>query len=95
MNTTKGKSGDDEAYWAWVRHVEEQWGPGEWAAMRGRLEGLTLAELREVAARVGLKFAIGNDRITDREEFLLALDEAEKDELGAALEAALEKRAAP
>lgn len=49
--------------------------------MRRKLEQLSLAELCELTTRVGIKFTIGNDKITDPDEFVLVLDEADRPSL--------------
>lgn len=46
-----------------------------------KFENLSLAELRQMATEVGIKFMIGNDNITDKEKFLNVLDEAVPEEL--------------
>lgn len=64
-----------------------QWTPEEWEKMREKLELLSLEEIRELTARVGIEFTGGNESIRDRkeatakEQFILVLDEADKDEL--------------
>jgi hypothetical protein len=59
----------------------EQWNESEWEVMRNRLQVLSLAQLRDLATRLGIRFAGGNDQVRSREEFILVLDEAERGEL--------------
>lgn len=49
--------------------------------MREKLDRLSLEELRELSGKVGIRFTIGNDNILDKDEFILVLDEADKNEL--------------
>lgn len=65
----------------WVKKIQEQWGEGEWDMIRSQLEKLSLEELCAITTSVGIKFTIGNENIKNKEEFLLVLDEAEKEEL--------------
>jgi len=46
-----------------------------------KFEELTLEELRTVATEVGINFLIGNENVTDKQEFLMTLDEAYPEEL--------------
>jgi hypothetical protein len=63
------------------------WTPAEWARMREKLEKLSPDQLRLLATNVGIKFAGGNESVADRdglsakEQFILVLDEAGKEEL--------------
>ena len=76
----------------WVKKIEEQWRPGEWEKMRDKLEALTLKELRELTDKVGIEFAGGNEQITNKEEFILVLDEADKKELFREYDKIIKKR---
>jgi len=58
-----------------------QWAKEEWTAMRRRLEKLSLAELCEIVTRLGITFTVGNENITDPDEFVLVLDEADRPRL--------------
>jgi len=40
-----------------------------------------LKQLRDLATKVGIKFSVGNEKIRNKEEFVLVLDEADKNEL--------------
>ena len=82
----------DKEYEEWVKKVEEQWKDDEWEAMREKLKGLSLEELREIASATGIKFSIGNEKIMDREEFILVLDEADKNDLMDAYKKIIQKR---
>ena len=46
-----------------------------------KFETLTLEELRTIATEVGIQFSIGNELITDKEQFLFALDESSPEAL--------------
>lgn len=63
------------------------WKSEEWDKMREKLDKLSLEELRNLATQVGIEFEGGNENIADtknltaKEQFLLVLDEADKEEL--------------
>lgn len=61
--------------------AESQWTKKEWEQVREKLEQLSLKELRDLTTKVGIRFTIGNDKITDSDEFVLVLDEADRKEL--------------
>lgn len=61
--------------------VKRQWPKEEWFKMMDKLEILSLEELRDLTTKVGINFTIGNENIENKQEFILVLDEAEKDEL--------------
>ena len=42
-----------------------------------KFENLTLDELKKITTDVGIHFTIGNDNISDKQEFLSVLDEAD------------------
>lgn len=69
------------------RRRERQWAPGEWNDVRERLESLTIVQLRKVTKEVGIEFEGGTDRITDKEELVRVLDEADKEDLSKSYEA--------
>ena len=71
----------EKEYEKWVKKIQRQWKPEEWNEMRAKLEDLSLEELRDLTTKVGIKFTIGNQNITDKEEFILVLDEAGRKEL--------------
>jgi Fe-S cluster assembly ATPase SufC len=77
----------EDEYKRWVEEIKAQWEPGEWDEFRKKLEELSLEDLRELTTKVGIKFAGGNENIIDtknltaKEQFILVLDEADKDEL--------------
>lgn len=71
----------DREYWQALAEREAQWEPGEWEELEKKLRMLSLEQLKTLTDRVGINFTIGNDKITDKEEFILVLDEADKDEL--------------
>ncbi|MDT7540608.1 MAG: hypothetical protein QOE33_512 [Acidobacteriota bacterium] len=47
----------------------------------GKFEKLSIEQLRTIATEVGINFLMGNENITDKEDILLALDEADLKEL--------------
>jgi hypothetical protein len=49
--------------------------------MAGKLRQLSLEELCQLTTTVGIEFSIGNNLITDKEEFIGVLDEADQGEL--------------
>jgi arginyl-tRNA synthetase len=66
----------------WVRKTEEQWlDKKEWFKMYDKLMELSLEQLRDLTTKLGITFTGGNDKIKNKEEFVLVLDEADKDEL--------------
>lgn len=72
--------------------IRKMWSEEEWEEMRKKLELLSLEELRELTTRVGIQFTIGNENIQDKQEFILVLDEADKDELIKIYEDIISKR---
>lgn len=66
-----------------------QWSFIEWEKMRERLEKLSLDQLRLLATRTGIEFEGGNETVKDREQisakeqFLMVLDEADREKLQA------------
>lgn len=57
------------------------WTKEEWEEMYSKLERLSLAQLRDLTTRVGIKFTVGNENITNPQDFILVLDEVDKEEL--------------
>jgi hypothetical protein len=61
------------------------WTKKEWKDMRGKLEKLSIEDIRLLAEKVGVKFNGGNVSISDnrhvsaKEQFILVLDEVPKD----------------
>lgn len=72
--------------------IRKMWSEEEWEEMRKKLELLSLEELRELTTRVGIQFTIGNENIQNKQEFILVLDEADKDELIKIYEDIISKR---
>lgn len=72
---------DYKTYQVWLEKVTTQWKDDEWEKFREKLDKLSLSEVRSLANKTGMKFAVGNIKITDKEEFIWILDEADKDEL--------------
>ena len=78
----KARSKSEKEYQKWVNRVEKQWADKEeWLKMRNKLMKLSLKQLRDLATKVGIKFSVGNEKIRNKEEFVLVLDEADKNEL--------------
>lgn len=65
----------------WLNKITSQWKEGEWEKFKTELYKLSLLEVRFLANITGMKFVGGNSKITDKEEFILILDEADKGEL--------------
>jgi len=72
--------------------IASQWDPQEWGLMTERLKRLTLEELRQLTTDVGIEFSDGNETITDKEDFILVLDEADKNALQEAYQKILGNR---
>ncbi len=66
--------------------------PTEWDHMAGKLDMLSLDELRKLTTQVGIEFSDGNANIIDKQEFISVLDEADQNELKAVYEAIVENR---
>lgn len=71
--------------------TESQWMNEEWERMKEKLNILSLDELRALATKTGIVFTEGGENIQDKEEIILTLDEADKDELEKEYEKILEK----
>lgn len=69
--------------------LESKWKPEEWEKFRAKLETLSLDQLRNLATRVGMKFSGGNENVSDRkqmtarEQFIMVLDEVDREKLQA------------
>ncbi len=62
--------------------VKSQWpDKKEWFAMYDKLMMLSLEELRDLTTKLGIIFTGGNDQIKNKRDFVLVLDEADKNEL--------------
>jgi hypothetical protein len=46
-----------------------------------KYEKLSIEQLRTIATEVGINFLMGNENVIDKEDILLALDEADPKEL--------------
>ncbi len=74
------------------------WTTAEWDEMRGKLEALSLDELRLLATRVGIHFSGGNESVRDsrtmtaKAEFLNVLDESDPAELNQEYERMIRSR---
>ncbi|MEW5805265.1 MAG: hypothetical protein AB1721_00845 [Patescibacteria group bacterium] len=73
MNKLPQKFDSDHPYNDW------QW--GEWIKFTRKLQQLSLEELCQLATKLGIRFSIGNERITDKDDFINVLNEADKSEL--------------
>lgn len=71
----------DEDHRNWVKSIQQQWGEGEWETVESELEKLSTEQLRAITTNVGIVFTGGNERINDRQEFIMVLDEAKKEDL--------------
>jgi len=66
----------------WIRNIEKQWpDKKEWFIMYDKLMKLSLNQLRDLTTKLGIIFTGGNDKIKNKKEFVLVLDEADKNEL--------------
>lgn len=65
----------------WVIKTERQWTKNEWFKMHNKLMELSLKQLRDLTTKSGIVFAGGNDKIKNKKEFVLVLDEADKEKL--------------
>lgn len=78
----KEKREGEEAAEKMKRFVKEQWPDKKiWFEMMDELDKLSLEELRDLTTKMGICFVIGNENIKNKQEFILVLDEAKKDEL--------------
>lgn len=64
----------------------------EWDEVRERLSHLSVDGIRWIATEVGITFTIGNHNITDKNELLLVLDEADREALTKAYRDILNRR---
>lgn len=65
----------------WVLKTERQWTKNEWFKMYDKLMKLSLKQLCDLTTKLGIIFVGGNDKIKDKKEFVLVLDEADKEKL--------------
>ena len=69
-----------EKYLKFLKNYILQWQPGEWTKIRKKLEKLSIEQIREISKNIGIKYAGGFKGIP-KEELILTLDEADKNEL--------------
>lgn len=78
--------------------IKSQWKSREWDKFRKKLDNLSLGELRELTTKVGIEFTGGNENVVDnrnltaKEQFILVLDEADKEKLFREYEYILKKQ---
>ena len=65
----------------WVLKTERQWTKNEWFIMYDKLMELSLKQLYDLTTKLGITFTGGNDKIKNKKEFVLVLDEADKEKL--------------
>jgi hypothetical protein len=66
----------------WVRDVKKQWpDKKEWFKLHDELMKLSLKQLSDLTTKLGVIFTCGNDKIKNKKEFVLVLDEVDKSEL--------------
>ena len=63
-----------------------QWTILEWDEMVKKLSSLSLDQLKELTEKVGIKFTQGTQSINNKEELILVLDEANREDLEKELE---------
>ena len=70
-----------------MNNINKQWEEKEWNKMKEKLEKLSEKDLEILVSKLGIKFEGGVKSVEDRpglsrrEQLILVLDEADKDEL--------------
>jgi len=72
---------DEKKHKEWVKNIKRQWTKNEWFKMYDKLMELSLKQLRDLTTKSGIIFVGGNDKIKDKKELVLVLDEADKEKL--------------